>query len=234
MRQLQKYSLYALLFLAVTSLQVKAQSSPIFWIGAHGGVDIGTFSFSPSFSSSDVTIGSKTGMAIGGEFDYWFSDHIGGCYQISYVQKGFKETDNFINEAGNNGSDKVYYTFSYLQVPILFKASFGSAAIKPFVIAGAEIGFRLSLKGEIIQGSLDTTVNVPDSELTKINIGIMLGAGLSYELNSTTLLTITAAYDYGLSNLNPFYGQNGNTQKGYTRDFRISAGVLFGFGKSGE
>ncbi|HYM35914.1 MAG TPA: hypothetical protein VET48_10990, partial [Steroidobacteraceae bacterium] len=75
MEQRHVWVLGALLLLTTAGGQLHAQS-PRIWIGARGGIDIGSLSFDPD-TISGLTHGSTTGIAIGAEFDYWFSDHFG-------------------------------------------------------------------------------------------------------------------------------------------------------------
>ena len=62
----------------------------------------------------------------------------------------------------------------------------------------------------------------------------MLGAGVTYSINQTTMLFITGAYDLGLTNLNSKYGEKSgssqNTEKDVTKDIRVNVGILIGLG----
>ena len=228
MKLIRKYIIYSLLFVCSAFAGLHAQTSPRMWLGVHGGVDIGTFSFDPAPPNN--VFSSKTGFAAGGEFDYWFSNNFGVCYQASYVQKGFREKDQV----------NISFTFPYIQVPILFKATIGNGSFKPVIFFGPEIGFRLSATATGPGNNrADTTITFPDSLFTKTNFGIMVGAGITYNLNPTTLFFLSAAYDYGVSNLNPNFGKSqfgssSNNDKWYTRDIRMSLGVLIAIEKSGE
>jgi hypothetical protein len=187
-----------------------AQSSSL-WLGAHAGADIGTVAIGPPDAVGTIT--SKTGIAVGAEADYWISDNYGISAQPAYVQKGF-------NTQLNDGSFAV--TYRYLQLPVLFKFTFGSGALKPFFFAGPEFGLKLSVTQSGPVMGKDTTITAADSLVTKSNIGILVGAGINYQVNSATMLFLQAGYDHGLSNISP----NSREQTLSTRDIRTSLGIL--------
>jgi len=182
------------------------------WLGAHTGADIGTIATGPPDAFGTTT--SKTGIAIGEEGDYWISYNGGISIQLSYVQKGF--TANL-----NDGPYSI--TYRYLQMPVLLKVTFGTGPVKPFFFAGPEIGLKLSATQSGPIFGRDTTVDFPDSAITKFNIGILLGAGIAYMVNSAMMLFLEAGYDHGLSNITP----SGKDPTVFTRDIRASLGILF-------
>ena len=220
------------MFISITSIRLYAQAAPHIWLGGFAGVDIGNITITGT-DLSGATFSSKTGFAVGAEFDGFFSDNFGICAQLAYVQKGTNENINFGFRTATSA-----VTFSYLQIPVLLKATFGSGNFKPVFFAGPEIGIKLSASQKLSEGGKDTTATIPDSLLTTINLGIMFGAGVTYAINPTTMLFLNAAYDLGLSNLNARYGKgNGSSvdnEKDITNDIRINLGIVFGLGKDND
>jgi hypothetical protein len=225
MKKLQAFLIVTLL-LSLTSLKLSAQPMPAFWLGARVGMDVGTVSLTPS-PASDESISSVNGIAIGGQFDYWFSEHLGISGQPMYVQKGFH--DDF-NSSSTLGQFSSIATISYLEIPILLKATVGSGSLKPVFFVGPAIGFKLSAKQRSSSNGFDTTVDIPDTGITSTNFSLVAGVGATYMLNPTTMLFLDVAYDYGLSDLNPHGNGTNSNQTGNTRDYRISLGILFGLG----
>lgn len=231
------FSLATAFFLAIAS-QSSAQPSPRLWLGVHGGIDIASFSYDPEITSSDpnlkITNGSRTGIAAGAEVNYWFTDNLGICGQLSYVQKGGTQDISFtIFGQEITGSSEA--TFSYLQIPVLFKARFGDGSVKPFIIIGPEIGIKLSASQTVTSDGQDTTMDIPDSEITSTNFGALFGAGITYQLNPTTEIYLSGAYNYGFTNLNPGPDGGGEEdQKAFSRDIRVSVGILFALGRRKE
>jgi hypothetical protein len=223
--------LYFLLAIAFIDSPLYAQpsiQSSRLWLGAHAGAQSSTFFYDPErgYMTSEL----KTGIVIGAEMNYWFSNNYGICGQLNYTQKGAKETSLYI---GINESFEVtsVINLSYLQLPVLFKATLTEHIVNPFFIIGPEIGLRLSatesVTGDVVQ---DTQTDIPDSVTSFVNFGILAGAGISYALNPSMQLYMTAAYNYGLSNLNAHYGKSEDdiedTQKVFTRDIRINLGII--------
>ena len=202
-----------ILIVSYFSVTGYAQSASI-WLGAHAGADIGTIATGPPDAYGTVT--SKTGIAVGAEAGYWISDNLGISTGLAYVQKG-------ANITNVQYGDSYSIVYRYLQMPVLLKATFGSGPVKPFFFAGPEIGLKLSAtqSGPIL--GRDTTVNAPDSLLKKFNIGILLGAGITYQVNPKTMLFLEAGYDHGMSNISP----NERYFAVSTRDIRASLGILF-------
>jgi len=221
MTHLKKSLILSFALVCISSLQLHAQSSNL-WLGVRAGVDLGKFSFDPALPSEE-TVGTKTGITAGGELDYWFSDMMGITAQLLYTQKGLTED---IADAEFTASSS--FTIAYLQIPVLLKVAFGSGSIKPYIFAGPEVGIKISTSQKLTEGGKTTTPDVPDSEFASTNLGIMAGAGVSYTLNSSTMIFLDAAYDHGLSNLNGTSTKD--KEKGYTRDYRICVGILFRLG----
>jgi hypothetical protein len=205
-----KHFIFGIFIVSCFSITSYAQSGSL-WLGAHAGADIGTIVTGPPDAYGTAT--SKTGIAIGAEGDYWITDNLGISTGLAYVPKGAN-----INLNG----ESFVIAYRYLQVPVLLKATFGDGSVKPYLFAGPEIGLKLSAtqSGPIL--GRDTTVDFPDSLITKFNIGILLGAGVTYTINPETMLFLEAGYDYG-SNITP----NDKNPSVYTRDIRASLGILF-------
>ncbi|MEP7235681.1 MAG: porin family protein [Ignavibacteriota bacterium] len=222
--------LLSLLFCSFISYSsLKAQSGPNLWLGVHGGIDIGTVSSDPS-PDNGITLGSRTGIEAGLQADLRVSDMFGLEGQLSFVQKGATESSSF---GVSPLSEKL--NFSYFQIPVLLRAKFGDGALKPYVFLGPEVGFKLAATITLTEGGRDTTFDIADSEFTPINLSIVAGAGLLFDITESTAFFLDAAYDYGLTNLNAHYGKSDGSsstdnQKIYTRDFRFRVGILLGMG----
>ena len=204
---------YFIVGIFVTFFSVTGYAQPgSLWLGAHAGIDNGTITTGPPNAFGTAT--SSTGIAIGAEALYWITDNLGMSIGLAYVQKGANV---------NLNGDAFVLAYRYLQVPVLLKVTFGSDPLKPYFFAGPEIGLKLSAtqSGPVL--GRDTTIDFPDSLITKFNIGIFLGAGLTYQVNAETMLFLEAGYDHGLSNISP----DVKDLAVFTRDIRASLGILF-------
>lgn len=207
-----KYFIISVFIVSLFSVTAYAQSSSI-WLGAHAGADIGTIATIPPNAFGSIT--SKIGISIGAEGDYWITDNYGVSILLAYAQKG-------ANVHFANG-ESFGLAYGYLQMPILLKATFGSGTIKPFFFGGPEIGLKLSAKQSGPVLGRDTVIDIPDSMITKFNIGILLGVGITYTINHKTMLFLQVGYDHGLSKITP----SDKYVAISTRDLLASLGILF-------
>lgn len=115
------------------------------------------------------------------------------------------------------------YKLRFLECPIELKATFGTAAVRPYVFAGPSIGLRLSAKSENSSGGRSDEVDAAD-QFKRANVSIDGGGGISFALGPRAVLLAEARYSYGLTNLAQ---ANGDSWK--TRDLRVLAGLGFGF-----
>ncbi len=219
------------LLLIVGVSELHAQESSI-WIGARVGPDIGTFAYSPK-QVPDPHLGWKFGISIGAELDYWFTENIGVAIEPSYIQKGaYQELSNFGGQPLGTPLE-ASVTFSYIQLPVLLKVTYGQLAFKPYFFAGPSLGFEVSGSSAVTAGGETDSRSIPDSEVTAINFSLIFGVGVACPLGSSMQLIFESAYDFGLSNLNPTAGQSTESSspeqnpRAFTRDIRASLGILF-------
>jgi hypothetical protein len=227
MKHNHKYFIYSAVLVLLASSQVFAQSGSA-WLGARAGVNIGNLT--DNNIPTGESLSSKTGFDVGGEFDYWFSDNLGLCAQLMYIQKGgtINVSDGLIT-----GTDGL--TVSSLEIPVLLKATFGSGPLKPVIFAGPAIGLKLSASEHQTAAGHDSTASVADSLLTSTYFSIVIGVGVTYALSSAMQIFLDAAYDLGLSNINAQFGKDEgggqtNNIKITLNDIRINVGIIFRLG----
>jgi len=124
--------------------------------------------------------------------------------EILYAMKGTKDKiDVYSTESSFPPNPTGTSKISYIEVPILFRASFGSWALRPFLTAGPEVAFKVACSFRVagVDRFLDGTSNcsygtyVVESGVKSTDIGAVIGAGLS-----SGRLSISVRYDIGLSN----------------------------------
>ncbi|HET9135708.1 MAG TPA: porin family protein [Candidatus Kapabacteria bacterium] len=216
-----------IVFVATTPRSLFAQEQAV-WIGLRTGCDLGTIHFT-SDVSPDLTIGWKPGITVGLEWDYWFSENIGMAVEPSFIQKGLTETSSSPFIAG----DKFSATFSYLQMPVLFKFAYGQSVLKPYFFIGPSIGYKLSATVHETVNGQQKDEDIADSEVTTVNLSIFGGIGLRWDVEPSIQLFIESGYDFGLTNLDPLATKTSTPSIenpfAYTRDIIISTGFLYRF-----
>jgi hypothetical protein len=212
-------------------------------IGARVGVDLANQEYENL--PTGMTTSWKPGILVGGQLDHWFNHSWALSVQLLYDQKGvhsdmngYASPVNGLSSLGTSIST-ADWTISYLEVPLLAKLSFGHGTLRPYIFAGPSIGFLLSNREKLHQigtynfpygvganYTIDTTANITDST-AKIDISIIVGAGISVALSSGIALFADAAYAFGLTNIDKYYEDSENDIYIHSRDIRIAAGVLF-------
>ena len=193
-----------------------------------------------SFSNITTTGSEKKvpnmGINFGGVFNFAFGDMFSLQPELLYSGKGCKTKD---------GDDYFSENTNYLEMPILFKGSFGKKDFKVFVNLGPYFGYWMSGKS-IIKISGDKTtesitfdenqgINPDGSTYTakpnRLDIGLAFGAGVLYKLGPGSLMG-ELRYDLGLSNLTKYTGtEPPDAENIKNRVFTISVGYLFKIGK---
>jgi hypothetical protein len=177
--------------------------------GVKGGVSFSTFS---EDSAQDVGLDRRTGI-VAGAFVTFPVERFSVQLEGLYTQKGAA-----FSESGITGTTKL----DYFEVPVLFVFSTtpsGSAGTSIQLFAGPSVAFKVSAKGS---GSFDgetVDVDIPDEDIEKVDLGVVVGAGVTFGR-----LSIDGRYTIGLSNLN---GAASDPTKVKNRALAVLAGVRF-------
>lgn len=219
-------SLLLALVFGLVSGQVKAQ------------VDIG-FRSGPTFNNISQT---NTLDAITPDFDYLIgfsgavyaevpiSNELSFQAELAYAQKGFslrQATDVDLFGVALPIGVTADSRFSYLDLPLLLKASFGSESVKAFVMAGPSLGYALNgrLKTRS-NGLLDINISNSEINLDAINyerfeVSGVVGAGLSFDAGFGQI-TLDGRFQQGFTEL---YDIPLLSERVKNKGFAINAGV---------
>jgi len=121
--------------------------------------------------------------------------------QVLYLQSNIDPKTGF---TGNSGNINNYYPTSYIELPILAKATFGKK-IKFFANAGPYFGLLLIAMENV---SVNETNQPPKSfsnnvteYYKRVDMGICFGAGVEMPVKDKILLSLELRYDQGLMNV---------------------------------
>lgn len=189
-----------------------AAQAPVF--GVKGGVNGFTL------SGGDGSARSNTGLAVGA----FLSAPIGSIWAVEpdilFSQKGAGFTDG-----GISGS----LTLNYLSVPVLLKLGIplaGVATVRPYLVAGPEVSFKLGCRVEGSSGSVTAGVDCDDSafggelDMKSTDFGGVFGAGIGVPAG-VALLTLDARYELGLMSI----GKSGGDAKNRGFTFMLGVGL---------
>jgi cellobiose-specific phosphotransferase system component IIB len=171
-----KKAILALALVVFTAASSFAVGKPEFGVKV-GGVD--------STMTGDITnVTGKLGLAAGAFVEIPVASHFSVQPEIMYVMKGAKIDVSYVDAK---------YKIDVLEIPVLFKWTFGTAGAKvvPSVFVGPSIGFKLSAKEVVEDQSVDL------ENISSTDFGLVFGAGVDFNK-----FTVDARYDLGLTNLN--------------------------------
>ena len=218
--------LAALLFMTNGVAQVQ--------LGLQAGANFANVTQDPTEAGFELN--TQTGFLFGGILFYSFSPMWGLQVEPAYVQKGAKFEQSG-TEDGMTLLMEGAFTTDYIDLPVLLKASFGSGPVKPYLVAGATVAFKLgeatSEIDKITINGEDFTSMIPSDERkdtikTKSTDFILnFGAGVIIPLGKVNIF-IEGQYNLGVSDVNdetPEPGEPEITIK--TTGIQIKAGVMF-------
>lgn len=149
--------------------------------------------------TGDVESGQKSivGINLGAYADYNLSDMFAVEAGLQFEQKGGKQENNDDGEKSTEQSKVNYFT-----VPVNARINLALGDNTLYFLAGPTFGIGISgkEKDECDGESEESTIRFgsgEDDDITRMNVGFLIGAG--YELSNNIGVRLT--YDIGLSNL---------------------------------
>ena len=206
----------ALVLLAFGAPRLGAQDITI---GVKGGLNVADVS--TDIPDIEDIKSSKTGF-VGGAYANF---GLGGVFAIQpevlYSEKGFKGEDEAL--PGFEAQFKV----KYFEIPLLLKAQFPMANIRPAVYAGPVVSFETSCKLGLTEGDISADFDCDSDEADvgdrkKTDFGGVLGANLDLFVGPV-VLTLDGRYQVGFTNLNDDPDAPDESLK--TRVWQFMAGV---------
>ncbi len=226
-----------LAFLVVLLFALPASAQPE--LGIIGGVNFSTVSLDPE---QNIDINTGTGFSAGGMFVYNFNERFSLQVEPTYMRRNVDFTATDVGESPfTNVTLEATQKATYIDVPVLMRVSFGEADVKPYLLAGPDIGFLSSSKqkfNKVIADGEDITNMFTSSELEEdvkdetrsIDLCMNFGGGVSVPVGNNHLF-LEAQYSLGLINIDdtqPEPGQEDATIK--SRGIQIKGGITFPIG----
>jgi len=158
-------------------------------LGVKGGVNVADVSTNSIDLPTDLD--SKTGF-VGGAFATF---GLGSLFalqpELLYSQKGFGASEGDLTaELGVN----------YFEIPVLLKAQFKLAMLRPAIYAGPVVSFETSCNLDVIGVSVDCDGDEGFVDRKKTDWGAVFGANLDFILGPVILI-LDGRYQLGLTNL---------------------------------
>jgi len=170
--------------------QMKASSGPMWMGGPFVGVNYTTV------GGADATDpGYRTGLAAGGQLQADFSEGWFFRTAVLYSMRGATASES---------GTKLTLKENYIEAPLLLGYGFKSAGstMTPFVMAGGQVGFKVSCDLEGSQGGTTASVDCDesDSKFKSTDFAAVGGAGVMFPAAGGTL-SIDGRYAYSFQNI---------------------------------
>lgn len=212
----------SILFISLTSLAV-AQSNSL-RIGVDGGpslvTNMGSFEY--------VSMGFATGYSFAGNIQYTFK-RFSIVSGIGLERKGNSQT----TKPGfpNLPIEEYVYFRDYLNIPLLFRYTFGSKRLAVFANVGGYLGIRQKSKFFLKDaGPDDAHIQKYEKKMEDLDFGLSAGVGLKYPISRRFNMLFEARNNYGLVYLNRNstinYGNNKSQQ--YSLNFLVGLNMKLG------
>jgi len=169
------------------------------------------------FTGSDVTgVSTRTSFYAGVAATRPLGTSLFFQPQVLYSAQGAEESDG----------GTLTLALDYLQVPLFLglHIPMQGSAIRPYVMAGPYVGFKLSCKLKASSGGASASVNCDDpsigAKVKSTDFGLTFGAGVELPLG-TGMLSLAGRFSMGLTDIEENYN-------GKNSVISIGAGYFFG------
>ena len=155
-------------------------------LGFQGGPTLATI----GGSDAGDDFGYRAGIAIGALLDIPVSGILSIQPEVSFFQKGAESTEEGVD---------VKFKLDYIEVPLFLKINVPTEGTNtPFLMVGPAVGFKVgcSISGEDGGVSVDLDCDEAEIELSSIDFGGVVGAGVGFELGPGQFL-LSARYSIG-------------------------------------
>ncbi|MCB0632043.1 MAG: porin family protein [Saprospiraceae bacterium] len=182
-------------------------------VGIKGGMNFNNLNTTEALGelAPDFTNISESNFGLVAE--YGITDQFALQTELNFLKKGFTTKANIDNTEvfglnlplGGRAETK----FSYVEVPLLAKYSFGGEGFQAYLTAGPTFGYatsgRIDTKARVLVdidlGS--TNINLDDINYNRFEVGATAGAGISYTTNFGKFFA-DARYMHGFTELYDF------------------------------
>jgi hypothetical protein len=186
--------------------------------GLLGGVNFAQLTADDDDEGSD-TSGRRTSWMLGLYADLKPQSAFSFRPEILVAEKGGEDEDESEGTIGIN--------LRYVQLPVLGRFSFGTGGVRPFIVAGPSVAFRIDCELEFSDEGTSITVPCDEGEdveegesdpIEKLDISGIIGGGIDFGA-----FALSARYDHGFSDL-----ATAETATVNTRTFTILASFRIG------
>ena len=147
---------------------------------------------------------SSPGFTAGVSVSYKLNTHLSVSSGLSYIESGsgIGPSDVYDNNGQVMGESKSKMLYRYVMLPVTIDHATGKK-IRFVAGGGGFVGYLTDArqKGVIKKSSGDIRINEPNTDLKKINVGVVAKAGLEMPVRKNRTFYVTLADHLGLINI---------------------------------
>lgn len=117
-------------------------------------------------------------------------------------------------------------SIDYLTIPALLKIKFGNSTVKPFLLAGPDLGIKLSAESKVEVNGTITEEEDLDDEVESLDFAIAFGGGFEFPASNVSFF-VQGLYSLGLTDIAKETNEEDDPGKVTTRGIIILAGIRF-------
>ena len=197
-----------------------AQAQAQVEIGLIGSVNFASLTGEADDGDS-IEADRRTLYGLGAVLDVPLNAHWSLRTEPMYLQKGAENVDE----------DDIAFKGEFIEVPLFLKYRFGFGPVRPYVMAGPSVGFRLN--AEVTFNSAEATGTFDADDVTEsLDFGVDFGAGLNVRLSGVSLF-LEGRYDLGVADVfkgGELAGQVSDDADVFTRGLQVMTGITIALG----
>jgi hypothetical protein len=220
-----------LLLLIASGVCVPHQSWAQVSIGARGGIVYSWPSTNPMYPPTSMTSETVKGSEAGLVVEIRLADHVSFLLEPGYIRKGMKVGWQY-TVYGYDFDRRAYFpaytltgqwsaTADYLELPLSLKMSFLDGPVRPYLIAGSAIAYKMKESFTSTGSEYYDNLNIDMGFYTRYDVTLQLGAGISYLFLDPVSIFTDGRYSVGLNNID-LTGRLGMK----SAEWRISGGIM--------
>jgi len=194
-----------------------------FSLGMKAGLDLSTWSNTDKIINAPAKKVTKPGFQGGFIGKVGFAKYFAFQFEMLLAQKGIK-----ISETEENVTAKVWTTVNYLEIPLLFKASFPVGPVVLYGNVGPAFGIGLTAKLATDPDlGLGQTIKFENGGLQRFDFGLLFGTGVGFHIGNGEIF-LDLRYDLGLTDINNV-SSDVKKEADYTKNCNRNFGIAFGY-----
>ncbi len=162
--------------------------------------------------NGDENTGTRSGMLLGGFFEFNTSDHFSIQSGIRYIQRG---------STSDNTVVKITQQVNYVEFPVTCNVIINFNKYKPFLAAGFYLSYHVFAKQKQSYMIGDYYEYDVGDFYKSSDIGYIIGGGLNYEISKTFDLFGAFYYSGGIKNVL----EDGIQASAMNTGYQLSAGI---------